>query len=417
MKITICAFDAPNNIDGPSSWIKRLLPWLSSKGVDVRVIFFAANSKNLPVYNYLMSVGIKCKLIFWERFQEEKIIELLKDVKQFPPDIFIASYFPIACFACKWIKDAGIPTIMVLHNDDPFHYALVQEYAQLGNSYISNIVSVSKSISKTIEDKISDRIVLSTIPYGAPLSEKTVELPPAGNLKIIYAGRIDEKQKQISAVTKAFCLAARQVPGTEYTIFGSGPALKNVLTILRNEGKGLPVSYGGVLESNSILVNFTQHHVFVLLSDFEGIPISLMEAMGCGLVPICSFIKSGVTEIVKDRINGLLVKDRLDDFVRAIQNIKENPALHSSMSVNAHVTIKNNYASEICNTMWLQLLKTTVDSSLIRKDILLPTVSELGNYKFPLQFKIHANRRPSLLLIPLYRLKHYIGRLKKQLLT
>ena len=416
MKITICAFDAPNNIDGPSSWIKRLLPWLSDKGVEVRVIFFAANAPDLPVYNYLVTAGIKCKLIFWELFQEEKIIEVLKELRNNTPDVFIANYFPVACTACKWIKDAGIPTIMVVHNDDPFHYSLIEEYAQKSERFLSNVVCVSKSISKSIRGKISPKIVLSTIPCGAPLSKKLVHLPYPANLKVIYAGRIDEKQKQISAVTRAFCLAARQVPGTEYKIYGSGPALDNVLDILKTEGKGLPVEYAGVLESSSILENFLQHHVFVLLSDYEGIPISLMEAMGCGLVPVCTFVKSGIQEMVEDRVNGLLVEDRLNSFVRAIQTIKSDPELHMSMSANAHSTIKNNYASEICNSLWLELLKDTLNPGILKSEIQIPSLSELREYKFPSPLKAHANPMPSPILIPLFRLKYILGKLKRQFL-
>ena len=73
--------------------MKRLLPYLRNHGVETRIIFFAAHTKNLPTYNYFKNTGIECKLIYWEKFNEEKIIEILEDVKAFPPDIFIPNYF------------------------------------------------------------------------------------------------------------------------------------------------------------------------------------------------------------------------------------------------------------------------------------------------------------------------------------
>lgn len=413
MKITICAYDAPGNIDGPSTWIKRLLPWLSERGVQVRVIFFAANTKNLPVYNFFKKSGIPCKIIFWELFQEEKIRSVLNDIKLHPPDVFIANYFPVACLASAWIKDAGIPTVMVLHNDDAFHYALIAEYVNTSQNSIDVVVSVSKSIATTVEKNIPANVLLTTIPCGAPLPDHTVLLPFEGNLKVVYAGRIEEKQKQISAVTRAFCMAASQVPGTEYSIYGSGPAVENVLNILQNEGKNLPVSYGGVLESNRVLENFLQHHVFVLLSDFEGIPISLMEAMGCALVPICTFIKSGVSEMIEDGINGLLVKDRSESFVEAIKKIKSNPNIHLSMARNARSTIEKEYTSEICNMKWLRLLEEISQPVLTKKEIRIPSIRELKRYSFPRELGAHANPMPSSFLVPFVRLKHFIGKVRR----
>jgi colanic acid/amylovoran biosynthesis glycosyltransferase len=415
MKITICAYDVPGNIDGPSAWIKRLLPWLSERGVQVRVIFFAANTKNLPVYHFLKKAGISATIIFWELFQEEKVRALLNDIKLHPPDVFIANYFPVACAASAWIRDAGIPTVLVLHNDDAFHYALITEYVNKSPNSIDVVVSVSKSITTTIEKNIPANVLLTTIPCGAPLPGKTVLLPFEGNLKIVYAGRIDEKQKQISAVTRAFCLAAKQVPGTEYIIYGSGPAVENVIAILKNEGKDLPVAYGGALESNTILENFLQHHVFVLLSDFEGIPISLMEAMGCGLVPVCTFIKSGVIEMIEDGVNGLLVKDRSESFVEAIRKIKSNPDLHLSMASTARSTIEKEYTSEICNLKWLRLLEEISQAPLTKKEIRIPSIHELKKYNFPKELVAHANPMPSSFLVPFVRLKHFIGRVKRKI--
>ncbi len=81
----------------------------------------AANDKDLPAYKYFVDEGFACKLIYWELFNDEKVLAILNDVKQFPPDIFITNYFAIPLESGKWIKKAGIPTVMVLHNDNKYH--------------------------------------------------------------------------------------------------------------------------------------------------------------------------------------------------------------------------------------------------------------------------------------------------------
>ncbi|WP_371821102.1 glycosyltransferase [Chloracidobacterium sp. D] len=46
--------------------------------------------------------------------------------------------------------------------------------------------------------------------------------------------------------------------------------------------------------------------MFVLLSDYEGLPIALMEAMATGLVPICTAMRSGIGQLVVDGVTGCM---------------------------------------------------------------------------------------------------------------
>src|SRR5260221_6671661 len=325
MRVTICAFDTPGNIDGPTSWLKRLIPYLQKNGVTVRVIFLAANSKKLPFYNELKKRGVECKLIFWETFWEHKVVAILRDLAEFPPDVFVPNYFPVACYAARCAKKAGIPTVIVLHNDDKMHHALVDEFGSKDKeNKATAIVGVSRFIKEAIDRKISKDVISEYITCGAPVPPESTVRSLSNPLKLIYAGRLMEHQKQISKVALAFCRVVKEIPGTEAIIYGSGNALKNVVKILDVHGKDLPVSYGGLLRSDEVQHYFLQNHVFILLSDFEGLPISLVEAMACGLVPVCMNTKSGVGEVIKNRENGFLITDREEGFIQVIKEIKNN---------------------------------------------------------------------------------------------
>lgn len=413
MKITICAYDAPNNIDGPSAWIKRLLPFLRTKGIESRIIFFAAHDNDLPTYNYFINLGFKCKIIYWELFAEDKILSLLEDVKTHPPDIFVANYFSIACLASKWIKEAGIPTIMVLHNDDEGHQSLVKEYAA-EKDYISAIVSVSNLITSVAKLTASMHPCIKTIPCGAPISKNIIQFPANGQLKIVYAGRIEEKQKQISLLTKAFCKAARDVPNTEFAIFGSGSAERNVKRILETMGQGLPVKFFGKLDSNQVLEKFSSFHIFVLLSDYEGLPISLMESMGAGLVPVCTNIRSGVSELIDDGKNGILIDNRDDAFINAIRFLKENSGTFHTMSLAARKKIEFEYSQEVCNNLWIDLFYELTIETNKNESVIFPSIKELKYHFNQNYYESINNLRPAKVAIPLYKLKTLLGRMKRR---
>ncbi|MBL7701563.1 MAG: glycosyltransferase family 4 protein [Ferruginibacter sp.] len=416
MKITICAFDAPNNLDGPTTWMKRLLPYLKEHGIETRIIFLAANSKDLPAYKFFADEGFECKLIYWELFNDEKIQAILNDVKQFPPDIFIANYFAIPLTAAKWIKKAGIPTVMVLHNDNQYHYDLVKKFAANNDeSDVSSVVAVSNLIEEISKQTAPLHNNIRYIPYGAPVPSEVANLSKDGVLNVVYAGRIDERQKRISEVTQAFCKAAKEVTGTNYTIYGDGPAVPAVQDILNTEGKGLPIQFKGKLKSTEVQDHLLQNQVFVLLSDFEGLPITLIEAMACGLVPICTYMRSGISDLVTDGEEGFLVENRKERFVAAIKKIKEDPALWKNMSKAGRQKIEASYSIEASSKQWMALLKELITNAGERSQLIMPSSKELKTIVLDKEFHRQNNPRPAEILVPFYKTKYMLGRLKRNL--
>lgn len=416
MKITICAFDAPNNLDGPTTWIKRLLPYLREKNIQSRIIFLAAHDKDLPAYNYFISEGFECKLIYWELFNDEKVKAILEDVKQYPPDIFITNYFAIPLEAGKWIKKAGIPTVMVLHNDNKYHYDLVKKYAANNDENdVSAVVCVSNLIKEISRQTAPFHKCIKYIPIGAPVPDEVAHPEANGELKVVYAGRIDEKQKRISEVAQAFCLAAKEVAGTSYTIYGDGPAVPSVQEILNTEGKDLPVQFKGKLKSTDVQAHLLQNQVFVLLSEFEGLPITLMEAMGCGLVSICTNMRSGISDVVTNNIEGFLIDDRKHEFVEAIKKLKNDRALWHQMSQAAKQKIISSYSIGACSDQWIDLLRQLVAEAGKQSELVIPSFKELKKIRLDEEFKRQNNPRPAEILVPLYKIKYRLGRLKRNL--
>lgn len=64
---------------------------------------------------------------------------------------------------------------------------------------------------------------------------------------------------------------------------------------------------------------------FALTSLFEGLPISLIEAIGTGLIPICTPV-GGIVNIIKDSVNGFLSKDTSEEaYYIALKRYLDTP--------------------------------------------------------------------------------------------
>ena len=71
--------------------------------------------------------------------------------------------------------------------------------------------------------------------------------------------------------------------------------------------------------------------LFILLSDYEGLPMTIIEAMSQGL-PIVSSDVGGVHEIVRNGVNGYVVPNEICEFANRIKNVLEDEELYSQMS-------------------------------------------------------------------------------------
>ena len=66
-------------------------------------------------------------------------------------------------------------------------------------------------------------------------------------------------------------------------------------------------------------------------SFWEGLPLSMVLAMGAGLPVVASRV-AGIPEVVKDRISGLLVDaGNSDQLARALRALVQDPALRARL--------------------------------------------------------------------------------------
>ena len=75
--------------------------------------------------------------------------------------------------------------------------------------------------------------------------------------------------------------------------------------------------------------------IFMLPSDYEGLPITIIEAMSMGKPVVASNV-GGVSEIVRDGENGYTIENIPEAFAEKIEYILTNPDIYSKMSEAAY---------------------------------------------------------------------------------
>ena len=86
--------------------------------------------------------------------------------------------------------------------------------------------------------------------------------------------------------------------------------------------------------------------VFVMPTYFEGLPMSLLETMSYGAVPVVTEVGS-IPTVVKDGENGLFVKVKdVNSICNALKKLDEDRELLAQMSEKAQRTIQENFSAE-----------------------------------------------------------------------
>lgn len=100
---------------------------------------------------------------------------------------------------------------------------------------------------------------------------------------------------------------------------------------------------------------------FLLSSDWEGLPLAMLEAMSMGCIPI-STPAGGVVDVIKDGVNGLLCPTfDTDDYHKTIEKVFEK-----DFSISKETVINDyqeNYTMEVCANKYYDVYKKLINQN------------------------------------------------------
>ncbi len=125
------------------------------------------------------------------------------------------------------------------------------------------------------------------------------------NNKIVNVGRLNPQKNQ-ALLIKAFASISLNFPHYVLSLYGDGGLKESLLALSKELGVEKKVEFNGFVKD--IKSEISNAALFVLSSDFEGMPNALMEAMALGLPCVSTDCGGGgARALIKDEINGLLV--------------------------------------------------------------------------------------------------------------
>lgn len=205
----------------------------------------------------------------------------------------VVSDDPAAWQAAAWLTERN-PLVGVLHADEDHYYRLVERYG----SSSAALVCVSERIRRhasTLAESQGRRLV--TIPCGTQIAanlQRSAELSGAP-LRLIWIGRMDERQKRVSDLPK-IASALRRL-GLEFTLdlFGDGGDRGMLENAIRAEQVDGLVRLHGWRSSDELTRALSSADIMLMPSNFEGMSVAVMESLAQGCCVVASRV-SGVED-------------------------------------------------------------------------------------------------------------------------
>lgn len=226
-----------------------------------------------------------------------------------------------------WIaKIRGIASVVNYHGGDAESFLERSGVLVVRTLRCANALAVPSGFLQRIFSRwaVTSRIVPNIIdverfrPAAAAHAADYLHLVVARGLEPIY---------DIATALRAFALIRESAPAAKLTVAGSGPE-HGALTRLANELQiSDAVTFCGRLDRERMAELYCAAGVVVNPSRVDNMPISVLEAMASG-VPVVSTNAGGVSFIVRDGINALLVP--IGDhaaMAAAVQRLLRDPEL------------------------------------------------------------------------------------------
>lgn len=123
--------------------------------------------------------------------------------------------------------------------------------------------------------------------------------------RLCCVGTINRRKGQWRILEVLRRLDKEKLNEIHVSFIGDGPQKEELQELVSNYGIDENVAFEGAIDNSKIYKYLSEHNIFILMSDNEGLPISIIEAMRAGL-PIISTNVAGIPETVDK--NGILLE-------------------------------------------------------------------------------------------------------------
>lgn len=241
---------------------------------------------------------------------------------------FLAKFNMVALVSTLF---SGIPVI-ISERTDPRRGSWIYRFIRDALYHISkHIIVQSESGKDYFSEHLKSKITVIYNPIDVKdYAGKALQTPK--EKIIVSVGRLIPVKNQ-KMMIYAFSEIIHQFPDYKLIIYGEGESRGDLEELIKKLGLEDRVFLPG--NEKNIFDKLISAELFILSSEFEGMPNALLEAMCVGL-PVISTKVSGAVDVIEYGVNGILVeKNDAAQLANAIASILSDKSIQNKYAVRA----------------------------------------------------------------------------------
>lgn len=349
MKIVLVSY--LHGMGGAEAQIIRLANEMRKRGNNV--ILYVLNENNMK---YSVDKGVEIKdLSKFERVGLWSIASRFyvyrKNIKSDSPDLIVHFWLQSALFSVMGLHSLKTKNIYSERNDPngaEYNYVL-RLLRNILLPRLDGFVFQSEGAKECFGNRIQKKSIVIHNAVNIPNNMKYDGCKEGGRT-IINVGRLHSQKNQM-LLLKSFNSICQEYPDISLSIYGEGELKETYQEFIKHNKLEERVQIHE--PTRKILEIMKESYMFVLSSDYEGMPNVLLEAMAIGMPCISTDCKpGGARTLISNHENGLLVPIGNDKaLAMCMKYILDNPTIGKTLGDNAR-KIKNTHTVKSIYDQW-----------------------------------------------------------------
>lgn len=248
---------------------------------------------------------------------------------------------------------AGVPVVYTEHNLQERYHPLTGRANRLTWTQQKAVVAVSgevaSSIARTLPKQVPVKIVLNginveRIAAGATETARkevreSLALPE--DASVVGAVAVFRTQKRFDLWLEAARSILDRDPNTYFLLVGDGPLRQDLEERTRQLGLEERVRFPGL--QHDARPYFAAMDVFLISSEFEGLPLALLEAMSARL-PVVTTPAGGIPEVITDECGVLVTMGDASAMADACLSLFGDPPRRKALGIAARERVEQGFS-------------------------------------------------------------------------
>ena len=342
------------NLAGAERMCETLTLELIKKNISVKIV--SLYSSHTSITEKLTQLGVEIFFLDKKPGLDLSIIKKLKDIfKKERPDV-VHSHLDSIKYITIATRKMNIP--ICVHT---VHNMADKELDAMGRLWVKRFYKnhqiIPIALSKIIQESIvnvygisSDDIpiIVNGIDLSNCLQKRDYNI--SDTIKILHIGRFSE-QKNHKGLIDVFKIFHTAKPNSILELIGDGYMMDTIKEYVSANNLEDAVSFLGV--KSNVFEYINKADIFLLPSLYEGVPITLIEAMGTG-IPIVATKVGGIPNMLSNNENALLTSTDAQEIANKLIMLADNFQLRKKLGQNAYIGSKE-FSSEEMARQYIEI--------------------------------------------------------------